>query len=199
MIDGEPVLLIASVSAYEAENLEHSLQPRGWSMRRVDHADHAAQQLRRCGRRVAVLVIDAGLLEMPHDGQWRRLRELHPRLATIVRCLLPEEPTPGATRRPHDRVGSRRRGGYLRGGASLLPFLPVVGSLGAAPGESAVRLRRPPPRRMYALRPPARPTAQGALIHVTLGRLVEAVAASTADLAEQVAVLHHVLQTCGRP
>ncbi|HXK24620.1 MAG TPA: hypothetical protein VMS55_18265 [Myxococcota bacterium] len=58
------------------------------------------------------------------------------------------------------------------------------------------RSRLPPHAR--ALRSPARPAtrAQRVLIRVTLGRLVEVVGSTTVDLAEQSAVLHHVLRTC---
>ncbi|HXK24619.1 MAG TPA: hypothetical protein VMS55_18260 [Myxococcota bacterium] len=101
MRDGAPVLLIASVSAYEAEQLERALEPAGWGMARVGRADEARQLLDRLREGVAVLVIDAGVLEMPHDGQWRRLRESRPALGTIVRCLLPQN---GLRERRDDRT-----------------------------------------------------------------------------------------------
>ncbi len=105
MFDGEPVLLIASVSAYEAELLELSLRPAGWDLVRVHGADEAARLLARCRERAPVLVIDSGVLEMPHDGQWRELRALFPELGTIVRCLLPQrgirEPRDGRTLEVH--------------------------------------------------------------------------------------------------
>lgn len=90
MLDGAPVLLIASVSVYEAEGLERALEPAAWGMIRVKRADEARRLLDRFGKRVPVLVIDAGVLDMPHDGQWRGLRESRPGLGTIVRCLRPQ-------------------------------------------------------------------------------------------------------------
>jgi hypothetical protein len=55
--------------------------------------DDAAQTARYLdgGGRPTVLVIDAGLLEMTHDPQWRLLRTQHPRLAMVVRCLIPQD------------------------------------------------------------------------------------------------------------
>ena len=56
----------------------------------MERADEARRLLDRLREGVAVLVIDAGVLEMPHDGQRRCLRESRPALGTIVRCLLPQ-------------------------------------------------------------------------------------------------------------
>ena len=89
MLDATPVLLIASVSAWEAQRLELSLRSTGCEQLRVEKAEEAARLLDRRRERGAVLIIDAGLLEMPHDPQWRSLREGHPELGTIVRCLRP--------------------------------------------------------------------------------------------------------------
>jgi hypothetical protein len=36
--------------------------------------------------RASILVIDSGLLEAPHDAQWRELRSRHPELAAVVCC-----------------------------------------------------------------------------------------------------------------
>lgn len=89
MVNGNPLLLIASASAYEAQTLERSLENAGWNLLRVESVDQVALLLDRSGTHIAVLVIDAGLLEMPHGAQWRGLRTLHPELGTIVRCLRP--------------------------------------------------------------------------------------------------------------
>jgi hypothetical protein len=40
----------------------------------------------------SVLVIDSGLLHMPHDAQWRLLRARHPSLGVVVRCLIASSP-----------------------------------------------------------------------------------------------------------
>lgn len=86
MADSSPVVLIASVSPHERQQLEPALLRKGWSFRHVADASEAARQLDGGARR-AVLVIDAGLLDMPHDAQWRVLRSRYPELGVVVRCL----------------------------------------------------------------------------------------------------------------
>jgi len=86
MLDWMPVVLIASVSPHDGRLLEGALKKTGWTLLRVGDAGDAARELDG-GERRAVLVIDAGLLEMAHDTQWRDLRSRHPELGTVVRCL----------------------------------------------------------------------------------------------------------------
>jgi hypothetical protein len=82
------VILIASVSACERHRLELSLKKTGWTLCGVEDAEEAA---RACAAHdgASVLVIDAGLLEMAHDPQWRALRTRNPQLGAVVRCLIP--------------------------------------------------------------------------------------------------------------
>lgn len=94
MVDGTPLVLIASVSPDEGRLLERGLKKTGWDLLRVEDAEDASRQLDGSDGRPA-LVIDAGLLQMAHDSQWRDLRSRHPTLATVVRCLVPRRPKPG--------------------------------------------------------------------------------------------------------
>lgn len=88
VIEETPVVLIASVSRDDGWRLERALKSEGWTLLRVDDAEEAAQQLDRGDGRGGVLLIDAGLLEMTHDAQWRLLRARRPDLGTVVRCLI---------------------------------------------------------------------------------------------------------------
>lgn len=90
---GGPLVLIASVSAHEGRAVERALASTGWRRRPVAAAEEAARAIDGDGR-AGVLVIDAGLLEAPHDSQWRDLRSRHGGLATVIRCLNPEAGTP---------------------------------------------------------------------------------------------------------
>lgn len=103
-VDGTPVVLIASVSSYESRLLEGALKETGWTLLRVHDAGDATRQLDG-GQRRMVLVIDSGLLETPHDPQWRVLRAHRPELRTVVRCLTPRarslESGDGRTLRVH--------------------------------------------------------------------------------------------------
>ncbi len=83
-----PVVLIASVSPDDGLRLETKLNGSGWDLQQVGNAHDAARRLNGNGNG-AVLVIDSGLLEMAHDGQWRELQRRYPNLGTVVRCLLP--------------------------------------------------------------------------------------------------------------
>lgn len=94
MRDGAPVVLIASVSPYEARRIERSLKKTGWNLLRAQDAQEAARELAAAGPRPTVLVIDAGLLEMAHDPQWRDLRLNHPELGAVVRCVVPPAQRP---------------------------------------------------------------------------------------------------------
>lgn len=87
-MDGRtPVVLIASVSRYERHRLELALKPTGWTLCGVDSVQEAE---RACSVHGApLLLIDSGLLEMPHDGRWRELRRRRPGLGAVVRCLVP--------------------------------------------------------------------------------------------------------------
>jgi hypothetical protein len=81
-----PLVLVASVSAYERHRLELVLKRTGSTLCAV--ADAAEARRAHDGHDgVCVLVIDSGLLEMDHDPQWRELRSRHPELGAVVRCL----------------------------------------------------------------------------------------------------------------
>jgi hypothetical protein len=84
-----PVVLIASVSRVDRGLVETCLKQTGFDLLAVDAADDAAGELAARGAPPATLVIDAGLLEARHDGQWRLLRTQHPALGAVIRCLLP--------------------------------------------------------------------------------------------------------------
>lgn len=88
MIRGLPFVMIASVSLHESRLLERALGSSGWELLLVDDAEEAVRQIDGGDAEGAVLVIDAGLLEM-RDPQWRRFREQHSELGTVVRCLVP--------------------------------------------------------------------------------------------------------------
>lgn len=79
-------VLIAAVSAQDGQQLEVALERAGWDVVRVSAANEAACEFERPDRS-AVLLIDAGLLQMAHDAQWRALRGRYPELGTVVRCL----------------------------------------------------------------------------------------------------------------
>jgi hypothetical protein len=96
VIEGTPVVLIASVSLHEGRLVERALKNTGWILLRVEDADEAAREVDG-GARGVVLLIDAGLLEAPHDGQWRDLWSRHPELGTVVRCLSPRSEPPPRT------------------------------------------------------------------------------------------------------
>lgn len=95
MVDGVRRVLIASVSPQEDGLLETSLARTGWSVLRVDDAEQAARELNG-GEHPSVLVIDAGLLQMSHDGQWRTLLAGCSQLGVVVRCLAPRAEQPRA-------------------------------------------------------------------------------------------------------
>jgi DNA-binding response OmpR family regulator len=86
-----PLVLTASVSPHDGRWVESTLERAGFQVRLVDDAEaaHGAISGRDGGY---VLVIDSGLLEMPHDAQWRLLRARHPRLGAVVRCLIGADP-----------------------------------------------------------------------------------------------------------
>lgn len=79
-------VMIASVSMQEGRQLRTALERAGWDAVQLDGAGRAAREIAVFDR-AAVLLIDAGLLQAIHDGQWRELRACHPDLGTIVRCL----------------------------------------------------------------------------------------------------------------
>lgn len=83
-----PLVLIAAVSSHERRIVESSLTKTGFTTLAVDDAEDAATELAANGASW-VLVIDSGLLEAPHDSQWRVLRARHPGLGAVVRCLIP--------------------------------------------------------------------------------------------------------------
>jgi len=87
--NGTPVVLIASVSPHEERFLEVALENTGWDLLPVGDAEEATRRLDGA-ERGAVLVIDAGLLQMGPDPQWRVLLALRPELGTVVRCLIPQ-------------------------------------------------------------------------------------------------------------
>jgi hypothetical protein len=84
-----PVVLIASVSRGERRLVEACLKRTGFDLLAVDAAADASAELTARGAAPAALVIDAGLLEARHDGQWRQLRTRHPALGAVIRCLMP--------------------------------------------------------------------------------------------------------------
>lgn len=106
-----PLVLIAAVSSHERRAVESLLERTGLATRGVDDAVSALVEI--AGNDRTVLVIDAGLLEAAHDGQWRALRARHPALAAVVRALVPRGGGlhhDGRTRviHPDDEDGIRR-------------------------------------------------------------------------------------------
>jgi hypothetical protein len=89
-----PLVLAATVSRSEALELEQVLKEAGLEVRGFVDAECAATEL-VAHRGACVLVLDAGLLQMSQDAQWRTLRERHPHLGTVIRCLIRE---PGVRR-----------------------------------------------------------------------------------------------------
>lgn len=83
-----PMVLIASVSAYERHRLELALKRTGWTLCVTPTAEEASRAY-AAHDGSSVLVIDSGLLEMAHDPQWRVLRSDLPELGAVVRCLIP--------------------------------------------------------------------------------------------------------------
>lgn len=93
------LVLIASASTHEWDRLQPCLDGNRWRVRRVEkalEAHHACQE----EEEPPVLVIDSGLLGMTRDPQWRELREQHPDLGLVIRCLLPR----AEGRRPEKRT-----------------------------------------------------------------------------------------------
>ena len=90
MTDAKPIVLVASVSREEGRRIERELARAGWTVLPVDDADQAARHLNGAGPNGA-LVIDAGLLQMAHDAQWRVFRAGHPELGTVVRSFVAGE------------------------------------------------------------------------------------------------------------
>lgn len=95
-----PLVLIASVSTHERNGLEHALERTGFRTLVVDGAEAVSAAL-ASSPAPTVLVIDSGLLEAPHDAQWRSLRTRHPELGTVVRCLRPRH---NGSECAHDRT-----------------------------------------------------------------------------------------------
>jgi hypothetical protein len=87
--EGSLLVLTATVSRGDRRALELVLKEAGFEVRGVDGAGDADTELSSHSGR-CVLVIDSGLLNMAHDAQWRFLRERHPELCAVVRCLIPE-------------------------------------------------------------------------------------------------------------
>src|SRR5688572_20123104 len=85
MTSGVPVILIASASSYGRHCVERALQKTG---RRVCSVADTAEAERVCAEDggASILVIDSGLLEAPHNAQWRKLRRRHPTLGAVVCC-----------------------------------------------------------------------------------------------------------------
>jgi hypothetical protein len=106
------LVLIAGVSAHERRAVESTLESSGFGTVLVNDARHAEKELAVNGS--CVLVIDSGLLQAPHDGQWRNLRSRHPQLGTVVRRLIARAntclPVDDATLlvHPDDDVGLRQ-------------------------------------------------------------------------------------------
>ena len=98
-----PLVLTASASADERHRLAAALEEGGFEIRLVDEAEKADAEIRDHPG-VCVLVIDSGLLEMHHDGQWRSLCERNPTLATVVRCWAPKNPAVRSKERRQLRV-----------------------------------------------------------------------------------------------
>lgn len=86
-----PLVLTANVSAVDRQWIAKTFEDAGFDVLGVEAAKdvdaHLARHRRRC-----VLVIDSGLLGMPHDDQWRLLRTRHPDLGAVVRCWIGKEP-----------------------------------------------------------------------------------------------------------
>ncbi|MDH3685608.1 MAG: hypothetical protein OEP95_05250 [Myxococcales bacterium] len=95
MRDQPPLVLTASVSHGERRSLESTFKDAGLEAHGVDRANDADGEIAGHDG-PSVLVIDSGLLEMPHDAQWRDLRKRHADLGAVVRCLV--RGNPGAER-----------------------------------------------------------------------------------------------------
>lgn len=117
MTDSQPLILIASISDYEAQLLQRALERAGRAPHKARDAGEAA---RACSRHdgASVLVIDSGLLAMAHDPQWRLLQSRYPQLGVVVRALI----RPGSIRQagentflvhPDDESGMCRAIGLL--------------------------------------------------------------------------------------
>jgi DNA-binding NtrC family response regulator len=83
-----PTVLIASVSARDSTSLSALLGRTGFATQTVREAREVADGL-EANSVPHVLVIDSGMLDSPHDAQWRDLRARHPALGVVVRCLVP--------------------------------------------------------------------------------------------------------------
>ena len=89
--DGELLVLAATVAAADRTGIERLLKDAGFEVRIVFCAEEAEVEIDgHTGR--CVLVIDGGLLNMPHDGCWRNVRARSPGLGTIVRCWIARDP-----------------------------------------------------------------------------------------------------------
>lgn len=96
MVDGTSVVMIACVSSDDGRLLERALKETGSSPLRVCGAEEVTRRIDEDFGHGAVLLIDAGLLQMPHDPQWRDLCALRPDLGTVVRRLRPRAEPPAA-------------------------------------------------------------------------------------------------------
>jgi hypothetical protein len=83
----QPLVLVASVSRSDRHALEKLFGDARFEVRSIEAAGDADGAVSGHGGPCA-LVIDAGLLGMTHDGQWRSLRQRHPDLGVVIRCLI---------------------------------------------------------------------------------------------------------------
>ena len=90
--ENEQSLAAATIDRHRAiVSIMEELEAIDWYDQRVDAATDADVEI-RSHTGACVLVVDSGLLEMHHDGQWRTLRERHPAIGTVVRCWVPRNP-----------------------------------------------------------------------------------------------------------
>jgi len=132
------MIVVATVSSYEARLLESTLKLTGLDVTFV-HAAREAEALLIDPRLFCVLLVDSGLLEAPSDVQWRELRARHPGVGMVVRSLVRQ---PG--NRPGDACATEvhpdDHRGLLRALRALCkarsPVAPSPAQVGASWAES---------------------------------------------------------------
>jgi hypothetical protein len=91
MFDEPTLVMIATVAPRDVVGLAVALNGAEFAIREVKGAHHADGEIDGF-HGASVLVIDAGLLQMLHDPQWRDLRRRRPHLGVVVRSLIPRDP-----------------------------------------------------------------------------------------------------------
>lgn len=119
-----PLVLTAIVCEDDRRRLERVLRGSGLEVRGMQDAGEAAEAVADHDG-PSILVIDAGLLHMSHDAQWRDLRSRHPDLGAVVRQLVREPTRPGWS-------GSRTALVHPDHDESLVEAVRTIGRNGAA-------------------------------------------------------------------